>query len=97
MNKSELKDALAEKTGFSKKDAGEAIGALFGTDRDGIIANELRQGRRVQITGFGTFEARRRKARKGRNPQTGEEIRIAATRYPAFKAGKGLKDRVETR
>lgn len=97
MNKSELRDALANATDLTKKDAGNAIGALFGTDRDGIIANELRQGRKVQITGFGTFEARDRKARKGRNPQTGEEITIAATRYPAFRAGKGLKERVEER
>lgn len=95
MNKSELRDALAKKTGITKKAADEAINALFSTDRSGIIASELKAGRRVQITGFGTFEPRKRKARMGRNPQTGEEIRIKAARYPAFKAGKGLKDRVE--
>lgn len=94
MNKTELRDALAKKADLSKKDADAAIGALFSTDRDGIIASEIRKGNRVQITGFGTFESRKRKARKGRNPQTGEEIRIKATKYPAFKAGKGLKDRV---
>lgn len=95
MNKTELRDALAKKTGMSKKDSDDALNALFGTDRNGIIASELRQGRRVQITGFGTFEARQRKARKGRNPQTGEQIMIKAAKYPAFKAGKGLKDRVD--
>lgn len=95
MNKSELRDALASKTGFSKRDSEEAINALFATDRGGIIANELRNGRRVQVTGFGTFESRSRKARQGRNPQTGQSIRIAAARYPAFKAGRGLKDRVD--
>ncbi|MDX1661470.1 MAG: HU family DNA-binding protein [Gemmatimonadota bacterium] len=94
MNKTELRDALADKTDLSKKDADAAINALFSTDRDGIIASEIKQGNRVQITGFGTFESRERKARKGRNPQTGEEIQIKATKYPAFKAGKGLKDRV---
>lgn len=94
MNKSELRDALAKKTGLTKKAADAAIGALFSTDRDGIIANEIRAGRKVQVTGFGTFESRRRKARTGRNPQTGESIKIKAAHYPAFKAGKGLKDRV---
>ena len=95
MNKTELRDALASKTGLTKKDAEGTINALFATDRGGIIAGELRNGRRVQITGFGTFEARNRKAREGRNPKTGERIRIAAAHYPAFKAGKGLKDRVD--
>lgn len=94
MNKTELRDALAKKTGLTKKDADAALAALFATDRSGIIASEVKAGRKVQITGFGTFEARKRKARKGRNPQTGEEIKIKASRYPAFKAGKGLKDRV---
>ncbi|HUP01557.1 MAG TPA: HU family DNA-binding protein [Gemmatimonadota bacterium] len=94
MNKTGLRDAVAAKTGLTKRDAEKAINALFGTDRGGIIGNELRAGNRVQITGFGTFESRRRGARQGRNPQTGESIRIAANRYPAFKAGRGLKDRV---
>lgn len=94
MNKTELRDALASKAGFTKKSAEEAVNALFGTDRGGIIASELRAGRRVQITGFGTFEPRTRKARTGRNPQTGAELRIKASRYPAFKAGRALKDRV---
>lgn len=94
MNKTELRDALAKKTDLSKKDADAAINALFSTDRDGIIASEIKKGNKVQITGFGSFESRNRKARKGRNPQTGQEIRIKASKYPAFKAGKGLKDRV---
>lgn len=94
MNKTELRDALAEKADLSRTDADAAIDALFSTDRDGIIASQIKKGERVQITGFGTFESRQRKARKGRNPQTGEEIQIEATKYPAFKAGKGLKDRV---
>lgn len=94
MNKTELRDALADKTGLSKKDAGEAVDALFGTDRGAIIASQLRKGERVQITGFGTFETRRRKARMGRNPQTGEEIRIPASTAVSFRAGKGLKDAV---
>jgi DNA-binding protein HU-beta len=94
MNKTELRDALAARAGLTKRDAEGVIDTLFATDRGGIIAGELKAGRRVQITGFGTFESRRREARKGRNPQTGEEINIAAGRYPAFKAGKGLKDRV---
>ena len=94
MNKTELRNALAGKTGLSKKASEEAIQALFGTERGGIIASELRAGRRVQITGFGTFESRSRKARNGRNPQTGAEIKIKASKYPAFKAGRALKDRV---
>jgi DNA-binding protein HU-beta len=95
MNKTELRDALARKTGLTKKDVDETLNALFSTERGGIISSELRAGRRVQITGFGTFEQRKRKARRGRNPQTGASIQIAAARYPAFKAGKGLKDRVD--
>ncbi len=94
MNKSELVDALAEHTGFTKADSSRAVDALFGTD-DGIIATELQDRNRVQITGFGTFEAKKRKARTGRNPRTGEEIQIPATITPSFRAGKGLKDAVK--
>lgn len=93
MNKSELVDALADQTGMTKADAARAIDALFGTD-DGVIASAMAEGQRVQITGFGTFEAKRRKARKGRNPRTGETIQIAASNSPSFRAGKGLKDAV---
>ncbi len=93
MNKSELVDALADQTGMTKADATRAVDALFSTD-GGILAKVLKKGDRVQITGFGTFEAKMRKARTGRNPRTGEEIKIAAARAPSFRAGKGLKDAV---
>lgn len=93
MNKSELVDALADQTGMTKADAARAIDALFSTD-GGILAKALKNGDRVQITGFGTFEAKMRKARTGRNPRTGESIQIAAARSPGFRAGKGLKDAV---
>ena len=95
MNKSDLVDALADKTGFTKADASRAIDALFGTD-DGIIVSTLSDDERVQITGFGTFEAKHRKARTGRNPRTGETIKIAATKTPSFRAGKGLKDGIKS-
>ena len=91
MNKSDLVDSLADKTGITKADASRAVDALFSTD-DGIISRALKKGNRVQITGFGTFEARKRKARTGRNPRTGESIKIAASKSPSFRAGKGLKD-----
>lgn len=94
MNKSELVDALADRTGMTKADAGRAVDALFDAD-GGVIARALKKGQRVQITGFGTFETRKRKARTGRNPRTGETIKIAATRTPSFRAGKGLKDAVK--
>ena len=93
MNKSEFVDALAENTGMTKADAARAIDAIFATD-GGIIAAVLNKGDRVQITGFGTFEAKHRKARTGRNPRTGETIQIAASKTPGFKAGKGLKDAI---
>jgi len=92
MNKSDLVDALANATGMTKADARRAVDALFATD--GVIAGALRRGQRVQITGFGTFETKQRKARTGRNPRTGETIRISATKTPGFRAGKGLKDAV---
>lgn len=92
MNKSDLVDALAEQTGMTKADAGKAVDALFGTS--GIIAKAMKKDR-VQITGFGTFETKKRKARTGRNPRTGATIKIAATKTPSFRAGKGLKDAVK--
>lgn len=94
MNKSDLVDALASSTGMTKADASRAIDALFAPE-DGVIAKELKKGTRVQITGFGTFEAKHRKARMGRNPRTGEQIKIAATKTPGFRAGKGLKDAIQ--
>ena len=95
MNKSELVIKLAKKTGMSQREAKDCVDCLFATEsKKGIIATELDAGRRVQITGFGTFETRKRKARKGRNPRTGETIKIAAAKVPAFSAGKALKERV---
>ncbi len=94
MNKSDLVDAVADRTGMTKADAARAVDALFGPD-GGVIARALKKNDRVQITGFGTFEAKQRKARTGRNPRTGETIRIAATKTPSFRAGKGLKDAIK--
>ena len=94
MNKTDLVDALADETGMSKAEANRAIDAIFSPDA-GIIAKQLGRDSKVQITGFGTFEARQRKARTGRNPRTGESIKIKASKAPAFKAGKGLKDSIQ--
>ena len=95
MNKSEMAEKLAKKTDLSKAKAQDVVNAIFDTESGkGIIATELDAGRQVQITGFGTFESKKRSARKGRNPATGEEIQIPAKNYPSFRAGKGLKDRV---
>lgn len=91
MNKSDLVDALAARTGMTKADSARAVEELFAPS-GGLISSALDNGDRVQITGFGTFECKRRKARTGRNPRTGETIQIAASRTPAFRAGKGLKD-----
>ncbi|WP_438318422.1 HU family DNA-binding protein [Sporosarcina sp. FA9] len=90
MNKSELINSVAEAAGLSKKDGTKAVEAVFET-----IQSTLAQGEKVQVIGFGTFEVRERAARKGRNPQSGEEIDIAASKVPAFKAGKALKDAVK--
>lgn len=93
MNKSDLVDALAEAAGMSKADAARAVDAMF-SPAGGIISGALKGGKRVQITGFGTFESKHRKARQGRNPRTGQTIQIAASNTPAFRAGKGLKDAI---
>ena len=93
MNKSDLVDALADRAGMTKADASRAMDALFGSS--GIIARALRMDTRVQITGFGTFEAKHRKARMGRNPRTGATIHISASKTPGFRAGKGLKDAIQ--
>ena len=90
MNKSELISSVAETAELSKKDATAAVEAVFGA-----IQATLSNGDKVQVIGFGTFEVRERAARKGRNPQTGKEIEIAASKVPAFKAGKALKDAVK--
>ena len=94
MNKSDLVDALSDQTGMTKADCTRAVDALFDTN-GGIIPKTLKKGKRVQITGFGTFETKERKARTGRNPRTGESIKISATKTPGFRAGKGLKDAVK--
>ena len=87
MNKAELVAAVAEKSGLSKKDSEKAVNAALEA-----IAAELAAGGKVQLVGFGSFETKKRDARVGRNPRTKEEIRIPASRVPAFKAGKALKD-----
>jgi len=101
MNKSELIEALIKRTDLTKRQASDAVNALFSTSDDkkktGIIPAEVAKGKKISLTGFGTFERRARKARQGRNPQTGETIKIAAAKYPAFVAGKAFKDRVHTR
>ena len=95
MTKDDFAAKLAGQTDMSKAKARNVIDAIFSTDpREGIIAVELDGGRDFTITGFGTFSTRRRKARTGRNPQTGATIQIPAMTVPTFKAGKGLKDRV---
>ena len=95
MNKTELTQKLAKNTGLSMKDAKIAINALFSTaPREGIIATEVSKGRKVQITGFGTFESRKRKKRQGRNPQTGAAIKIPAKTVVKFRVAKACKDAV---
>ena len=89
MNKTELIAAVAEKTGMTKKDAERVINATFET-----VAASLVKGEKVSISGFGIFEVKAREARVGRNPRTKETIQIPATRLPAFKASKALKDAV---
>lgn len=95
MNKTEMADKLAAKCDLSKAKASEIVNCIFDTaSGHGIIATELDAGRKVEITGFGTFSTKHRAARQGRNPATGETIQIAAKTYADFKAGKGLRDRV---
>ena len=90
MNKVELIAAVAEKAGLSKKDAEKAVAAVVST-----IEKTLADGGKVQLIGFGTFEVRKRAARIGRNPQTKETIKIAASKQPVFKAGQALKNAVK--
>lgn len=87
MNKQELVSAIAENANLSKKDAEAALKAFIGA-----VEKSLKKGDKVQLVGFGTFEAKKRAARIGRNPQTGAEMKIAASKVPSFKAGKALKD-----
>ncbi|KAB2334885.1 HU family DNA-binding protein [Cytobacillus depressus] len=90
MNKTELVKAVSTQTELTIKDAGNVVDAILET-----ITNTLAKEERIQLIGFGTFEVRERSARKGRNPQTGEEIEIAASKAPAFKPGKELKEAVK--
>ena len=89
MNKTELIAAIAAKTGETKKDAEATLNAFVN-----VVSETLAKGDKVQLVGFGSFEVRKRAARKGRNPQTKEEIKIPASKAPVFKAGKALKDLV---
>jgi len=89
MNKSELYDAIAERANLSKADAGRSLDVLIKT-----IETTLKSGDSIALVGFGTFAVKERAERTGRNPQTGQEITIAASRVPSFKPGKGLKDAV---
>lgn len=90
MNKAELISAVAEKSELTKKDAEKAVNAFISVVSEALAANE-----KVQLVGFGTFEVRERAERKGRNPQTREEIVIPASKAPVFKAGKALKEAVQ--
>jgi len=89
VNKADLVSAVAEKADLTKREAEKVVNAVFASIEEALAA-----GDKVQLVGFGTFEVREREARKGRNPQTGDEISIPATKVPAFKAGKALKDTV---
>ena len=89
MNKTQLIEAVAQKSGLNKKEAEAAVNAMTAA-----IAEELKAGNKVQLIGFGTFEVKTRAARTGRNPATGETIAIAASKSPAFSAGKALKDAI---
>jgi DNA-binding protein HU-beta len=91
MNRKELIDALATKTDSTKADADRAIGALLE-----IISDTLKKGDSLSLMGFGTFEVRKRAARAGRNPKTGEDLKIKAAKVPAFKAGTTLKAAVNS-
>jgi DNA-binding protein HU-beta len=92
MNKTDLINAVAAKSGLNKKNSEAALNAFVGT-----VEESLKKGEKVVLVGFGTFEVRKRAARKGRNPQTKKEIMIPASKAPVFKAGKGLKDKVNKR
>jgi DNA-binding protein HU-beta len=89
MNKAELIDRIADSAGLTKADAGRALDAFVSS-----VTVALKKGDVVSLVGFGTFQVKKRSARKGRNPQTGEEIKIKASKSPSFRAGKALKDAV---
>ncbi len=87
MNKAELVEAMATKTGETKKSAEASLNAFIE-----VVTDSLKKGEKIQLVGFGSFEVRKRASRKGRNPQTGEELKIPASKAPVFKAGKALKE-----
>jgi len=89
MNKAQLIEEVSDKTGLTKKDVRTVVDAVMET-----IANSLEKGEKVTLVGFGTFQVMQRKARRGRNPQTGEEIQISAKKVPKFVPGKGLREKV---
>ncbi len=90
MNKTDLVNAVAEDTGLTKKDAEKAVASVLNS-----ITEALKGGDKVQLVGFGTFEVRNRAAKQGHNPRTGEPMTVPASKLPAFKAGKALKDAVK--
>ncbi len=90
MNKTELIEAVAAKANISKKAAGDVVAAITDT-----VTKELKKGGKVQLVGFGTFEVSQRAARTGRNPQTGKEMKIKASKAPKFKPGKAFKDSIK--
>ena len=92
MNKSELLNAVAEKSGLDKKAAEKAVGAVFSAITDSLV-----KGEKVQLVGFGTFDVKERAERESRNPRTGEPVKVAAAKVPSFKAGKALKDAVNAK
>ena len=92
MNKTELVAAIADKAGLTKKDADKTLAAFID-----VVGTELNKGGKVQLVGFGTFEVAKRAARTGLNPLTKEKIKIKASKAPKFKAGKALKDKVNTK
>jgi DNA-binding protein HU-beta len=95
MNKTELIAAVAKKTGLTKVQAAEVVNVIFDTDPGkGVIAIAIDAGDTVTLPGFGTFATTTRQAREGRNPQTGQSLKIAARKVPVFRPGKGLKERV---
>ena len=89
MNKNELVSSLADKTGLKKTEVEKVLKAFTDT-----VSDELKKGEKIQLVGFGTFEVAERPAREGRNPRTGETMKIAASKAPKFKAGKALKDAI---
>ena len=89
MNKTELVDAMSKASGLSKKDSEVALKAFIE-----VVSDELKKDGKIQLVGFGTFEVAQRAARTGKNPQTGAEVQIPASKAPKFKAGKALKDLV---